>query len=257
MRLAAYLLITASMIAGTFAAIPAYAPRLGQVAASPDPLTLAAPAGRDPSQPEQPLVSPGPIDQPVLITRDLIERLAAQGVERVRVKEFALGRWDLRWVFVAAMVGMLAGAFLLRRVDRREVAGLLGAGCAGGAAPSALLTGARQDVEDLLRAVPLLPEPDRLAEVMRRLEAIQQDRLAAFVEARRELVGRHGIAGFARLMDAFAGAERQVNRAWTAAADGAAVEAIRSLEAARDRLEIACDRLAVLEQPGIAGAERG
>lgn len=245
MRLAAYLLITASMVAGTFAAITAYAPRLDRVAASSELLTLAAPAGLDPLQPDQPLVAPGPVDEPVLITRDLVERLASHGVERVRVKEFSLARWDLGWLFLVAMVGMLAGAFLVRRADRGEVSEIIGSSDAGGSSPAALLITARTEVEDLLRALPGLPETERLDEVMRRIETVQQ-RLAAFVDARRELVGRYGVAGFARLMDVFAAAERQVNRAWTAAADRAEPETVQALEQALDRLGGASEQLAVL-----------
>lgn len=47
-------------------------------------------------------------------------------------------------------------------------------------------------------------------------------------------------------MDVFAAAERQVNRAWTAAADRAEPETVQALEQALDRLGGASEQLAVL-----------
>ena len=63
-----------------------------------------------------------------------------------------------------------------------------------------------------------------------RLDGIQATHLAAFVEARPELIGRYGIAGFARIMDSFAAGERTLNRAWSAAADGVLPASLEALQ---------------------------
>ena len=77
-----------------------------------------------------------------------------------------------------------------------------------------------------------------------RLDGVQQTHLAAFVDARPELIGRYGIAGFARIMDAFAAAERTLNRAWSAAADGVLPAAVEALEIGMAHLEETQRRLA-------------
>ena len=60
--------------------------------------------------------------------------------------------------------------------------------------------------------------------------------MADFIDARQALIGRHGLGGYAMIMDRFAAAERQINRARSAAADGVYDEAETCLKAAADRL---------------------
>jgi hypothetical protein len=61
--------------------------------------------------------------------------------------------------------------------------------------------------------------------------------------ARAELTSRLGLGGYARLMDAFAAAERAINRAWSAAADEVEAEAITSLDLASELLAEARERV--------------
>lgn len=233
MRPFAYLLIVASIIAGSLAATTAYAPRLSSVVDSAEPLTLAAPAGRHPAEPEKPAVAPGDARTPTLLTPDIVEQLRAANVARVRVKEFSIGRWDEAWLFGLAVLGLAAGGLLIRRDTRREIAVRTVARIREGASsPDATLDALHADVQALLRDVAGAPEDRQAAEILRRVEAIQATRLAPFVEARPELMGRYGVAAFARLMDPFAAAERQINRAWSAAADRALPESVASLERA-------------------------
>jgi hypothetical protein len=58
----------------------------------------------------------------------------------------------------------------------------------------------------------------------------------AFADARNALVQRFGLNGFADVMTQFASAERFVNRAWSAAADGYVNEASDSLQRAENHL---------------------
>ncbi len=57
-----------------------------------------------------------------------------------------------------------------------------------------------------------------------------------FADARNALVQRFGLQRFADVMTQFASAERFVNRAWSAAADGYINEASESLQRAEDHL---------------------
>jgi len=247
MRLLAYVLIASSLVAGALAALTAYTPPLGAAAASDTPLTLNAPAGRDPDAPERPLLTPD-AEAPVRLTRDLVAQLVEQRVDRVRVKEFAFGRWDLGWLFGLSALGLLAGGLIIRREDLRHVASLLAAEPSDAETPHYALAAARREVEALLRdvrAAAVGTDP----EIARRLDAVQSTHLLAFVEARPELIGRFGIAGYARLMDAFASAERSLHRAWSAAADHAQHEAVASLERG-------LEHLAETEAPGRRGWRR-
>lgn len=63
------------------------------------------------------------------------------------------------------------------------------------------------------------------------------------IEQRERLVGRMGLGAYAALMDVFAGAERSLNRSWSAAADFALDESVEALERAGERLAVAEDKL--------------
>ncbi|MFU8829682.1 MAG: hypothetical protein ACNA8P_09650, partial [Phycisphaerales bacterium] len=71
--------------------------------------------------------------------------------------------------------------------------------------------------DDLARAT---TEDEKLEAIVRRIGFIQRDDVPAFVADRPALVNRLGLGGYAELMDNFAAMERQLNRAWSAAADG-------------------------------------
>lgn len=58
-----------------------------------------------------------------------------------------------------------------------------------------------------------------------------------FADARNALVQRFGMEGFANVMTQFASAERFVNRAWSAAADGYLQESFASLDLADGHLQ--------------------
>lgn len=244
MRLFAYVLITVSLTVGAIAAVTAYVPRLSAVQASATPLTLNADVGRLPGNPEAPLVSPDSSDAPVLLTDTLGARLAAAGVRRVRVKEFAWGRWDAGWFFLTALVGLLAGGLIIRREDRQQMAALLEREPEETETPEYALRAAHDAVAALRRDVEGLDRAQQATEITRRVGDLQLTHLIAFVDARPELVGRFGIGGYARLMDPFAAGERQLNRAWSAAADGALAEALASLERGQEALAEALRRLA-------------
>ena len=79
-------------------------------------------------------------------------------------------------------------------------------------------------------------DTDRLKAIMHRLGELQADQIQTFVEARPQLVAKMGLGKYAEIMDNFAGMERKINRAWSAAADNHLPESSRSLD---DAVEIA------------------
>jgi hypothetical protein len=226
MRLFANLLVTAALIAGLFGAVTAYLPPLSLPDRSLAGLTLNAPAGRRPG--------PG-APQPVAakntrLTPAILAALRANGVRRVLVKEFSWPRWSGRWLFLAGCAGLAAGAALKR--SRRGRPQAAGAGTdSGDERPEVALAAVRAAVDALRAELPGLP--DSAARLRRTLEVLTdvQERLAPdFVALRPALTARLGLAGYARLMDGFAAGERQLNRAWSAAADGFEAEVVECLD---------------------------
>lgn len=234
MKLLAFLLISSSLVLGLIGAMTAYAPPLTMPDDRLVGLTLNAPAGRKPSADgrRDPIATKGATVDPALLAA-----LRDSGETRVKVKEFALARWTgLPW-FALGCVGLATGAWLARREARRA---LLAAGAGARAtesSPEATFAAIRRVVDEL-RSDPA-PPAERAAAQRRILDAltpVQESLVPAFVATRDLLIARLGMGGYARLMDRFAAAERQINRAWSAAADG-------YLEEARERLELAAGLL--------------
>ena len=228
MKNLAYALITFGLIVGSLAAVTAYVPSLPSVRASGDPVTLNADAGRSADDPTQPLISNA--DESVVLTEPLVAELADAGVRRVRVKEFAFGRWDHKWFFLLALGAMLAGGLIIRREEAQKMATLLSRESAEQETPGYALDAARRAIDSLLGELVGLRPEEQTQHITARLDVIHQTHLTAFVDARPELIGRYGIAGFARIMDSFAAAERSLNRAWSAAADSILPASVEALE---------------------------
>jgi hypothetical protein len=276
MKLAAYLLITLSVIAGSLAASTAYLVRLQ--GANPEMLStlrLGSPAGTynpaaadsafaerltavraeldaerrvaaNPLKPETtprvpvavPPVQTEPTGESVLrareavpsvgragdrLTPELVALLSESGVTFVKVTEFSVARWPHAWLFALSCLGLLAGAWMVRRARRvalaaAEVAGPAAVEDATDAATVFVRLSGRLHTlaEELARTT---DEDIRLTAIVRYIGQIQRDDVPAFVADRPALVNRLSLAGYAELMDSFAAMERQLNRAWSAAAD--------------------------------------
>lgn len=232
MRLLAFILITISLTAGAIAATTAYVPRLDAAARAVeagDTVTLGAPAGRTETADGAGEAAASPIVKGgVALTPELVERLRTAGVTRVRVKEFSFARWPLAWLFGLSVVGLLAGAALVR-VDRaRRVAAERASTTEEGVqvqSPAGAIAAIRAELSSLHTALAETTDPhQRQHLVTERAGDIQGTHIDSFLAARDRLIGRHGLAGFAQIMDRFSAMERQINRAWSAAADGVVEE---------------------------------
>jgi hypothetical protein len=253
MRLIAWALIIVSLVVSIVSAVTAYSPSTSLPDArfatraddgTNEPLALGAPAGRAVVDgKEQPIADAG-----AKLSPELLARLRASEQRRVRVSEFSFARWGEWWLFALGCAGMLGGAMLIRRADARELAAV-GAtrpetGGGGGGGADAYLRSLRTEVEQLRRDVSAAHDPTRRNElIVERAERIISERVPPFLDARPQLVARLGLAGYAQLMDRFAAGERQLNRAWSAAADGYEEEAVACLNNASALLEEAEQRM--------------
>jgi hypothetical protein len=208
----ANILIWVSLAAASFASVTAYWPTLDRVAESETPLTLTAPAGASASDPTTPLVEVGPL------TPEAIELLRSAREQRVQVKEFAWSRWSGRYIFLSSCVGLVVGAMLLRRSQAAlaEISPQLGSDDGDHLV----------QVTEGLAAMIALDQSSSLtpAGLISGIERLQQGPLVAFTKTLPRVVSRLGLARYAQMMSHFAEGERILNRAWSAAVDGAVEE---------------------------------
>lgn len=218
------LLLALSLAAGTISCMTAYSPRLDAVAAAVaagETIELGAPSGKlvDADGKAAPLAAAG-----AQLTPELVATLGAAGVERVRVRQFSFARWSHGWMFAASCAGLAVGAVLVRRGVRASLkASARETGTAG--SPAVALAGVRQALQKLDAAMPALREAaDGMERVTAGLGELQATHLDTILQSRERIIAAGGLAGFAQFMSAFSVMERQINRAWSAAADGAADE---------------------------------
>ena len=232
MRLIAYLVLTVCVAAGALSAATAYLAPLSlddQVLVG---RTLAQNAGKGADG--DALVAEGSVlDEASLAT------LRDAGVKYVQITEFSFGTWGTLFKagFALSVVGLAAGGMMIRVDAKRRLAGTVDREGTFTQTPEFIIQSLTESLFQLRKDLPGLPdEPARLHAIMGRLEHAQRSHVADFIDARQRLIGRHGLGGYAMIMDRFAAAERQINRAWSAAADGVYDEAETCLKAAADRL---------------------
>ncbi len=250
MKLLGSLLVTACLVLGAFAASTAYVVPVDSIDPQRDAVTLYAPAGvsdevpDDPATPRQPLLEPGPIDDPLVLTAEHLDTLRDEGVRRVHVKEFSIRRWREAWLFGVAAAGLLVGSLLVRTAIRREVTAVASTTPeVATESPRQLLEGAITQARELVLELDgLADQASRRQTILRHVQILQDDYFEPFVYSRAKVINELGMGGYAQLMDRFAAAERQFNRAWSAAADGVADEAVLSIRRAVPLLEEAGER---------------
>lgn len=170
-----------------------------------------------------------------------LEPLLATGVQRVSVrvpKQWSFGRWGASAWFIGALLMMLAAVFLNRTSDDAPTAG--GAGAKGEAYDD--LKGLLGDVRDgasaaIERVESLSPEA-----ASEELEGLGEGVLT-LVEQRQVLAKSLGVGPYAEFMGQFSAAERDLNRAWSAAVDGYPQESRESLTRAAAGFAAAHERL--------------
>ena len=178
------------------------------------------------------------------LTPALIEAMSAVQsdgeplVKRVHIGEFSFNRWTHRWYFIGSVI-----LLTLCGLGQRALAngGMLKKGAADPVDTLAAAIAELKSVRDAVLA--MQSDKARMAEIIERVGELQQTHLAAFPEAREVMVARGGLGKYADVTDAFAGAERKVNRAWSAAANGDLGESFENLEISISMFEEAAKRL--------------
>ena len=153
-------------------------------------------------------------------------------VEYINVKEFSPMHWPGNWIFGLCVIGLFTGAMLVRSATKAEIAAHAGVEHKSPHdSPDGVLAQIRISI-DRLRAdlEKCTTEKQRTHLIVERVGELQKKQLADFVDARPMLIARLGLGGYAEMMGRFAAAERQINRAWSIAADGFYDEAGESLE---------------------------
>jgi len=226
------LLLALSLAAGTIASMTAYLPTLGAVDAAlaeGEEIELGAPSGRSVNADgtTTPIAAAG-----ARLTPELVATLRAAGVERVRVLQFSFARWSHAWMFAAAAAGLASGAVLVRREIRASRrAALVESGSAQ--SPTAALAYIREALSKLDSEMPALGEAvDGMERVTEALGELQATHVDTILQSRDRIIAAGGLAGFATFMSAFSVMERQINRAWSAAADDVPEEAGDSIRRA-------------------------
>ena len=243
MRTSGYLVIAVSLVLGAVAATTAYVPPLtaddAVLAAGAGYAHLNAPAGAERDAAGEFVLTAAGARVPLApagteLTPDVQARLRAAGVRRVRVREFAFGRWQHAWLFALAVFGLVGGSMLVKRdAARAQRARQAGGDQQPPDAPQAALAEIIAVARDLQRDLPRLPaDADRGRAIIERIGHVQAVLALRVVAGRDELVGALGMAEYAELMDAFSRFERALNRAWSAAADGVLEEAQRCVDEA-------------------------
>ena len=168
------------------------------------------------------------------LTDENLELMRDAGVTRVKVLDFSWNRWTHKWQFIASVIGLLAGAFLTKFANKRDLEAAAAA-TPPEETPEFALAACRDETTALVEELPKMDtDHDRLHAIVARLGELQQTHLAAYPAARDRLIAKHGLGGYAQRMDAFAAADRRVNRAWSAAADGHLAESTESLHEAAE-----------------------
>lgn len=251
MKLLAAILVWVFLALAALSAITAYAPPVDRVDAA-DAVTLRAPAGRietgeldeDGMPVARPVLDVLEGEQPRVLDDEDIAALEAAQVDRVWVKDFEFARWDLSWLFGLSVVGLLASSLAVRALGRRELSARVHATAGADETPIASLDRAIAEIAALRREVAEATAAEKQRElIIDRLGALQRTHLQAIVDAQGRLVSELGMTGYAQFMDRFAAAERQLNRAWSAAADNVLEEARLSLDRGYNELLAAREHL--------------
>lgn len=235
MRHLGTLLLAISLSLGALSAATAYLARLDSRDERLIGVKLAAPVMKVTEEGERITIAEAEEE----VTADLLKDLRAVRIDDkplryIQVREFSFARWPGRWLFLLALVGLTGTGLWIKSMVRKSAVAPVKR---EEGSPNVAFAQIRRIVDSLRNDLPgMADDRARLREIVHRLDEVQKHHAVTFVDARAELRARLGVTGYALLMDRFAGAERLINRAWSAAADGVLEEALDSLEIAAERL---------------------
>lgn len=249
MKLAGPLMVALGLVLGVLSGATAYLVPVDRIDPARDRVVLHAPAGNaaNPGEPPRPVLSPGPPDAPLVIAESHLETLRAAGVRRIHVKQFTPHLWREWWVFAIAVALLVGGAIVIRCVRNLEMKLAAKRESENPDSPpaDALLKGALDAARDLLTRASEHPDgPTRVRLIREGIDDLHDRFFEPLEFGRAIMIQQLGMGGYARVMDRFAAAERQFNRAWSASADHVEAEAFECLGNGIDLLAEADQRLA-------------
>jgi hypothetical protein len=169
-----------------------------------------------------------------------LERLLGMNVSEVTLrvpKQWSLGRWGAAPWFAAAVAMMLVAVFLNRAGWAGE-AGVAPGESSAYAELKGLLSDVSRGTAALVERIDQLSPEGGAAEIETFGEGV-----LTLVEQRQVLAQALGVGPYAEFMGQFSAAERDLNRAWSAAVDGYPVEARECLARAAGGFAAAGERL--------------
>ncbi|REJ70712.1 MAG: hypothetical protein DWQ31_00175 [Planctomycetota bacterium] len=162
---------------------------------------------------------------------------------KIRVQKFSFARWGQKWTFAAAVIGMLLGAGLVRASASRQAVAHRESGKSEDLL--AALSAAQVQLGELLEQSSAAADRHaQMPHVVARLSEVGVDLQANFVEHLAVLRSLLATGTMAEVMEAYAVAERSLNRARSTAVDNDPRESLASLAAAAAQMGDARDRLA-------------
>jgi hypothetical protein len=191
------------------------------------------------------------VDDDPVASPDTLASITAADIPFIHVKEFGFFRWQHWWVFLLSCAVIFSGAMLVRVAAKAEIQAAVNAEQQAkddeqgpAQTPAQILTGAKAAINALQQELMgAISEQDMCHTVVQHIALVQSSCMEPFVDMRHRLVGQYGMGGYADIMDTFAAAERQINRAWSAAADGYLAESLAAVEKSLPILDKAIDKV--------------
>jgi len=169
------------------------------------------------------------------IDEKVAQQIIESGAETVDVnvvREFSLADWDGKTLFLAGILAMVAGIVIKR--GNREDAAADGPGATSGPAQ---MRARLQEMSKTVAGLAGRTEGMDAESIHEELTPLFSEYGQPFVDDRHVLSGAFGAGRYAAIMGPFSSAERRLNRAWSAAVDGALEEARLQVGAAVPYLE--------------------
>ena len=141
---------------------------------------------------------------------------------------------SVQWTYYGVCAGVMVLGMLLLQAARR--AELEQAGDKH-ASDIAVLQQSLASLTERVRGFEARDGDDDQLEVYTRIDDELMEDINAFVDARESMIPKLGMQRYADIMSPFANAERLINRAWSASADGYVDEVRLCLRSAREELE--------------------
>ncbi len=161
----------------------------------------------------------------------------------VRVKEFAWSRWPGKWSSAVGTVLLVVGAVIARKTRDTVIAAEDGVGVAIAVASIAQLAA---DINSLVAHARTRPV-GAAKWICDSTDGLQKSWITPLLRSQNGFIFKYGVGRAAETLTSLAATERNLNRAWSAAADGYLDEATEALGNASIYCQATLEKVARLE----------